>query len=141
MAENGKPTGDLWAGDDALVAALAAGSTVPDAAKRANMSERTARRRLDDPAFRRRVSEARGELYSAAMGRLAAVATKAADTLEKLLTSTRDAVALGAARSILELGQRLRESVELEQRIAALERGAVEQTATPWEGTHGESVS
>jgi len=138
MAENGKPTGDLWAGDDALVAALAAGLAVPDAAKQANMSERTARRRLDDPAFRRRVSEARGELYSAAMGRLAAAATKATDTLERLLESTRDAVALGAARSVLELGQRLRESVELEQRIAALERGAVEQPATTWERTSDE---
>ena len=138
MAENGKPTGDLWNGDDALVAALAAGLTVPEAAKRAGLSERTVHRRLVDPAFRGRISKARGELFSAAMGRLAASATKATDTLERLMTSTKDAVALGAARSVLELGQRLRESVELEQRIAALECAAVEQPATTWEGTANE---
>jgi len=121
MAENGRLDGDQAGGDDALILELASGSTVREAAKRTGVGERTVYRRLDDAAFRRRVSEARGELFSAAMGRLAAVATKATDTLERLMTSPKDAVALGAARSVLELGQRLRESVELEQRITALE--------------------
>jgi hypothetical protein len=83
-----------------------------------------------------RLSSTRGRRLpaasSAAMGRLAAAATKATDTLERLMTSTKDTVALGAARSVLELGQRLRESVELEQRIAALERRDMEQPATTW---------
>jgi hypothetical protein len=63
-------------GDDALILELASSSTVRVAAERAGVGERTVYRRLDDPAFRRRVSEARGELFSAAMCRLAAVATK-----------------------------------------------------------------
>ena len=95
--------------------------------------------RLDDADFRRRVSEVRGQLFAVAMGKLAAVAGKAADTLENLLDDAdRDATRLGAAKAILEIGQRLRESVELEQRIAALERGAVEQPATTWEGSRDE---
>jgi hypothetical protein len=40
-----------------------------------------------------------------------------------LLRAKSRSVRLGAARAILELGTKLRESVELEQRIAALEAG------------------
>jgi predicted NAD/FAD-binding protein len=49
---------------------------------------------------------------------------KAVQRLEKLLTAKSEAVSLGAARSVLELGQRLRDTVELEERIAELERRA-----------------
>jgi hypothetical protein len=52
--------------------------------------------------------------------------TEAADTLRALLRAKSRSVRLGAARAILELGTRLRESVELEQRIAALEAGGSE---------------
>jgi hypothetical protein len=48
----------------------------------------------------------------------------AAKTLRKLLKADADTVKLGAARSILELGNKLREAVELEQRLAALEARA-----------------
>lgn len=56
-----------------------------------------------------------------AMGRLADISTKAVDTLEALLGAESDSVKLGAARIILEAGTRLREIVELEERLAELE--------------------
>lgn len=84
MADNGRPSGD-----DELILALAAGVSVSEAADRAGVGERTAYRRLLDVDFRRRVSEARGRLFDAALGRLANIATKAADTLERLMESDK----------------------------------------------------
>jgi hypothetical protein len=49
---------------------------------------------------------------------------EAADVLRQLLDAqTPPAVRLGACRALLELAVKLRESVELEERVAALERG------------------
>jgi hypothetical protein len=47
--------------------------------------------------------------------------TEAADTLRGLLTAEAESVGLGAARSLLELGNRLRQWVELERRITDLD--------------------
>lgn len=108
-------------GDAALVAALAVGMTVRDAARAAGLSERTAHRRLEDPGFRRTVADARARLIESACGQLAEASTAAVSTLRALLDAEGENVRLGAARAVLELGAKLRESVELEQRIAALE--------------------
>jgi hypothetical protein len=118
MAENGKEE----RADARLLTALAAGATVRDAARRAGVSERTAHRRLADPAFRQRVTEARAEMVERALGQLADGASEAVGTLRKLLKAKADPVKLSAARTILEVGNKLRESVELQQRIAALEQ-------------------
>jgi hypothetical protein len=45
---------------------------------------------------------------------------EAANILHQLLTAESESVRLGAARSVLELGVRLRESVELEEQIREL---------------------
>lgn len=118
MAENGEPAPG---GDDALVLALATGSTIDDAAGRAGCSPRTVSRRLADAEFSRRVSTMRGQLFAVAVGRLCSNAALAADKLVALLDSEQDHVAFAAAKSILELGTKLREAGELEERIAALE--------------------
>jgi hypothetical protein len=47
---------------------------------------------------------------------------RGADTLRKLLGATSEVVRLGAAKALIELGIRARDQVELEQRLAALER-------------------
>lgn len=107
--------------DEALAAALATGQTLRAAAVTAGIAERTAARRWADPAFRRRVSDLRGQLVNAAVGRLADGMGDAADVLRKLLAADSENVRLGAARSLIELGVKLRESVELEERIADIE--------------------
>jgi hypothetical protein len=117
VAENGKKNAD-----DALLLGLATGLSVPAAAQRAGVSERTAYRRLDDPGFRRRISETRTALFTEAVGRLAALAGKAADALGELLTSDRGLVKLQAAKGVLELGPKLREAGEVAERLDALER-------------------
>jgi hypothetical protein len=110
--------------DEALALALASGQTLRAGAAAAGVAERTATRRWADPAFRRRVGELRGELVGRALGRMADGMADAADVLRQLLAAQSESVRLGAARALLELGVRLRESVELESRLVELERRA-----------------
>jgi hypothetical protein len=107
--------------DEALALALAGGQTLRAAAEAAKIAERTATRRMADPAFRRRVTELRGDMVQRSLGRMAEGMSEAADVLRQLLAARSESVRLGAARSLLELGVRLRESVELEQRMRDLE--------------------
>jgi hypothetical protein len=109
-------------GEEALVLALACGATVESAARQCEVSERTAYRRLKEPAFRARVQEARAEMVKRSAGMLTAAAGESVRTLLVLQKdSAPAAVRLGAARAVLELGIKVRELVELEARIAALE--------------------
>jgi hypothetical protein len=116
--------GDRRDADDVLVAALAAGCTKLEAARLAGVGERTVYRRLDDPQFRRRIEQARAELVSQTVGRLTDASTAAVTTLRALLDAESENVRLGASRAILELGRKLRESEELERRLAVLEERA-----------------
>jgi hypothetical protein len=123
MADNGRRKRD-----DALAVSLAGGATLRDAAAAAGIGERTATRRWADAAFRRRVAELRGEMVGQALGRLADGMAAAADVLRALLGAENsdgeprnEKTRLAAAAKLLELGVRLRESVELEERLAALE--------------------
>jgi hypothetical protein len=103
--------------------ALAAGHTQDEAARETGAGTRTIKTWLHDlPTFTRRITELRAEMTSRALGRLTADMASAADTLGYLSRKAKsETVRLGAARALLELGNKLRESNELEQRIAALE--------------------
>ena len=117
--------GDRRDADQALIAALAAGATKQEAARLAGVGERTLYRRLEDPDFRSRVDRARVELIHRTVGRLADASAVAVTTLRSLLEADRESVRRGARRAILESGLKLRQSEELERRIAALEEQAV----------------
>jgi hypothetical protein len=108
--------------DEVLALALASGQTLRDAAAATGIGERTATRRCVDTAFRRRVAELRGDMVQRALGRMADGMAEAADKLRQLLAADSESVRLGAARALLELGVKLRESVELAERLDALER-------------------
>ncbi len=107
---------------DALLLALAAGRTVQAAALAAGVSERTAYRRLADPAFKARLAEVRAQALERATAALGDACSQAVATLSALLAGKSEAARLGAARAILELGVRLRESVEFQARLVELER-------------------
>jgi hypothetical protein len=126
MANSGRRKGDV-----ALLVALASGQTVRDAAAAAGIGERTATRRAADPAFRRRVATVRAEMIDRATGQLADSMSAAARVLRQLLDAQSETVRLSAARSILELGAKLREDQELAERIAELETRLLQQTPTP----------
>jgi hypothetical protein len=114
--------------DNALAVELAAGKTVRDAATTAGVAERTAHRRLNDPAFRARVSELRRSMATAAAGRLADGMAAAADVLRTLLADEDPHVRHKAAVKVIELAASLRTQVELEERMGELETRVAQLT-------------
>src|SRR5262245_51311891 len=127
LSHNGPVDGCLTPRQDAVALELAAGASLHEAARRTGAGERTIKTwTAAKPQFARRVAELRAEMTSRALGRLIDGMALAADTLRKLLTAKSEMVRLGAARSVIELGTRVREIVELEERISALELRA------PW---------
>lgn len=117
MAQKGKQSAD-----ERLLAVLACGATVEAAARQAGVSERTVYRRLADRDFRRRLQGVRADCVQRTAGTLTAAATEAVRTLLELLRApSAAAVRLGSARAVLEIGMKLREIADLEERMAALE--------------------
>src|SRR6516162_2971820 len=108
--------------DEALALAVATGQTLRDAAAAVGVSERTAARRWADAAFRLRVSNLRTEMVQRSLGRMADGMSDAAAKLRELLSAASESVRLGAARALLELGAKLRETVELGSKVEELER-------------------
>jgi predicted transcriptional regulator len=122
MAHNGTPNAALTPKQEAVALALAAGKTIREAAAECAAGERTIKRWLAErPDLARRATVLRGEMVNRALGKMADGMTAAADTLRTLLNTEAESIRLGAARSLLELGTKLRESVELEARLQALE--------------------
>ncbi len=108
--------------DDGLVLALACGASPEGAAQKAGFSLRTVYRRLADPLFRQQVNQVRAEMVRRAAGMFTAAGMASIKTFTTLQESaSSEAVRLGAARAIIELGCKLRESVELAERMTALE--------------------
>jgi hypothetical protein len=109
--------------DQTLLTVLACGATVENAARSAGVSASTAYRRLKDPEFRQKIKELQAETLQRAAAMLTAASMESVKTLIALQAANiPPAVRLGAARGVLEFGTKMRETVELEQRIAALER-------------------
>jgi hypothetical protein len=104
-----------------LALALASGVGVTLAAEQAVVHRRTVYRKLADPAFRRLVADLRDELISRALGRLANNMTFASDEMAALLKAENPSVRLRAAQAIVSFGLRLRESVELTERVREIE--------------------
>jgi hypothetical protein len=108
-------------GDALLVESLAGGHTVAQAARQAGVSARTVFRRLGNPEFQERVRKARARMFDSATGALASIMHKSVAALRELLGNPSASIRLSAARCVLEAAQRLREAVELEQRLAEVE--------------------
>jgi hypothetical protein len=108
--------------DADLMLTLACGASPENAAQKAGVSLRTVYRRLAEPAFRAQVNEMRAEMVRRLAGMLTAASVGSLKTFTALQESAAsESVRLGAARAIVELGCKMRESVELTERLAALE--------------------
>lgn len=117
MAEIGRRKGDA-----ALLLALASGQTTRDAARTAGIGERTATRRVADPEFRRLIAQTRNEMTNRTLGHITDAMTAAADTLRSLLNAEAESVRLAAARTILELPNKMSISLELAEQLEELKQ-------------------
>jgi hypothetical protein len=121
------PGGSKKTADAALVVHLASGVSPAGAAKLAGVSEATCYRRLADPDFRQRVEAARATFWERTLGILSKGAAESATVLRKLLRSDDGRIKLQAAKILIEQGCRVRDQVDIAQRIAALEKLAEER--------------
>jgi hypothetical protein len=105
-----------------LLLALACGATPESAAQKTGFGLRTVYRRLAQPVFREQVQHMRADMVRRMTGMFTAAGMAAIKTFTTLQESaTSESVKLGAARAIIELGCKLRETVEVTERLTALE--------------------
>ena len=108
--------------DQLLLMALACGATLENAAVSAGVSKATAYRRSQESEFQQELRKTKAEM----VGRTAAMLSAAAgEAVKTLLALQKDSIPpssrLGAARAVLELGVSIRQSAELEKRMAEME--------------------
>lgn len=124
--------------DERLIGLLAAGLSQVRAADEANISSRTVRRRLQDPGFKALVDQRKRQLHEKSWIRMIGLRDKAADVFDAALGSDDERVRLQAARSIYDLGTRIRreqEGEDLRDRIDELEREVDQRTADQEQGS------
>ena len=112
--------------DALIIAALLSGATVPYAALRAGVAERTVRRRLADAEFQTRLRAAQAEYVAGITRALVGASIEAIAHLLELMRTAPPAVRLGAARTIIELAGKWRFEGELEERLVAVEQTVAE---------------
>jgi len=106
---------------DEFLFALVLGAAVEGAAKSVGISKRTAYRWLADPDVKARLCKMRGERLERSSTMLTVAGLEAVRTLLTLQAASMPApVRLGAAKAILDFGQRLREHVDFSQTLAEL---------------------
>jgi hypothetical protein len=118
--------GTLRGRERELSALLAAGCRHRVAAKKLGVNQRTVDRYAVRADVKQMVREIRDRAASAAVGVLTEAMTYAARELLRLMRSGSEGVRLGACRTVLEYGIRVREHTELARRVAELENDADE---------------
>jgi hypothetical protein len=108
--------------DAVLIPHLVAGLSYADVAAQTGVSERTIKRRMADPSFRRIVADRQRQAAQQTCAQLRRLTNEALDALRDLLdASTSSSVRLGASRTVLEQALRWQEAAELEVRLQEIE--------------------
>lgn len=121
MPENDRAQDGLTRAQLRAIPALAAARSIEEACGRLGITSTTYRRWMAVPAFAKAMREAQNELCASALRQVQHTAGEAAETLRELLTSESEQIRLQAARAVLDLGFKARSTIELEERIRALE--------------------
>ena len=110
-------------GDLVLITELAKGVNNRLSAKAAGVSIMTVSRRLNDSLFRREVSKQRRKALDLAAGILAEASAGAAKVLNSLAQNRKQPghVRRSAARDVLDHSMRMRENLEIEERLLDIE--------------------
>jgi len=117
MNDEGRLTGRQWR----AIPFLLASPSTEEACRQARINKTTVYEWLKEEAFRQELKRQRDAIIERALDSLKANLAKAAETLVKHLTSTRENISIRAAERIIEFTQKSLEHEELERRIEALE--------------------
>ena len=115
---------DLTIRQEKAIAALLSCRTVAEAAKLAQVGERSIYRWLKQDTFQSHLRRARRQALSQALGRLQQVADRAVDTLDTILDDKKATTAsrVSAVRAALRYACHGIEIDDFEERLAAVER-------------------
>lgn len=106
--------------DEIIVSALAAGLTYEQAGDLAACSGRTVARRMENAEFARQVSDRRGERVVSTAGQLTALSAEAVEVIKGCMQDDSARTRLAAAKTLLELAVKFRNSHDLELEIAEI---------------------
>ncbi len=109
-------------GQDTFAISLASGNTIKVAAKAAGITERTAYRRAESPELQEEVNQLRDKMRSQAIGIAAVGMAEATVVLRMLMQKGKDSIKLGAARALLQVGDRMWNSEQLSLKLKELDR-------------------
>jgi len=111
---------------EAAIAALLTRSTIEDAARVAGIGEKTLRRWIKEPGFKKRYLQERRESVRQAVARLQQATGAAGTTILKLMTdsSVPPAVRLRAAECVFDIAVKGVEIEDIDTRVSELERAA-----------------
>ncbi len=105
-----------------LIADLAAGMTIQEAADAAGVSKRTVNRRLANPRFKKCIMDVRSSCVSNATARLLTGLKQATNVLNLLVESSDQRIQERAAIKLIELAVKLNAVSEQERRLEQIER-------------------
>jgi hypothetical protein len=127
--------------DEQLAAELAAGKTIREAAAAAGVSLRTAKRRLNEPEFKKRIMDVRAAAVANATAIVFSGMNEAASVLKQLVSHKDPRIQERAAVKVIELGMKLNAVTELERRLEQLEQFLAIQFPCPVgpKGVHNDS--
>ena len=133
MSRNVSQKPGLTARQVRAIAALVEEPTVTAAAGKAGVTAKTMFRWLNDPAFSDAYRAARGRLMEDVLTSLQAASVEAVKVLVNVMTDTNVAASVraSASRAVLELELKARQTLEYEERFAALEAGLTAITPSP----------
>jgi hypothetical protein len=114
---------------ESLALALASGLNVRDAAAKAGITDRTARKWKKRPAFARRVEELHADLVKQTVAKLSNLGVYAVAKLHDLISrdGVKEQVQLGGAKAVLEYLFRGHDLMSLEARLEAIEAALEER--------------
>ena len=114
---------DLSPRQSRFVAAMLAARTIGEAAQTAGVTERTGKRYLKTSAVKLALANALDSAMTQATSRAVAAMSEALETLEAIHRDeeTPASTRVSAARAILDAGPKLREAMDLAQRVAEME--------------------
>jgi hypothetical protein len=107
--------------DETLVESLARGATQVSAAADAGVSDRTVRRRLEDPEFVAQVRAVRRELVDQATDEATALLSEAIESIADVMRTGDPATRLRAATAMIGIVDRLHYQQDFDERLAAQE--------------------
>jgi len=115
---------------EAVLAAIATGSSVNDAARLAGVSRRTASRIINDPRSQERLAGMREATMEHAARRMLGLVDLAANTLDAVMRDTEAGASarVSACRTVLTSVVTLTDAVEIERRLAEVEAAVGERT-------------